>query len=148
MAGGVRLLERSLHSFNTSRVVTLTAAMHQRAVQRTRYWMGNSTYNDIGTILVLNFTVHLFGSVLNERLFLSVYLTNAARVSGGVCSCILMVQSAVTNGGVERECNLFYFCYSLCVQVIILVARRGYDGFHKYHSCTEFSAIIFKTLES
>lgn len=76
-AGVERQEERGLHSFNTSRVVTLTAAMHQRSLQRTRYWMGNSTYNDIGTILVLNFTVHLFGGVLNERLFLSVYLTNA-----------------------------------------------------------------------
>lgn len=53
----------ALHSFNTSRVVTLTAAMHHRALHRTRYWMGNSTYNDIGTILVLNFTVHLLNNV-------------------------------------------------------------------------------------
>lgn len=48
-----------LHSFNTSRVVTLTAAMHHRSLQRTRYWIGNSTYNDIGTIFLLNFTLHL-----------------------------------------------------------------------------------------
>lgn len=27
--------------------------------ERTLYWMGNSTYNDIGTIFVLNFTLHL-----------------------------------------------------------------------------------------